>query len=191
MNSRLPPLILAVCAFCPGCELAGNLAHTTAFEVGRYTNECVEKMHEQRLASEAWDHFVCTYGGDAFSKDYGRGFKCGFADYLFAGGTGDPPPFPPLCYWGANYETPDGYAAIQDWFAGYRHGAAAAKESGYRQYVILPMAVPAAAAPPPPPVAAAPPESMPPLVPDESPAAQPELPAPRKLGPSAPQPAPR
>jgi hypothetical protein len=74
------------------------------------------------------------------SKDYAEGFKDGFIDYLQFGGSGQPPYAPPKRYWGPNYRTPEGYRAIEDWFAGFRHGVTAAKESGYRPWVTLPSA---------------------------------------------------
>ena len=77
-----------------------------------------------------------------YSVDYRRGFVDGFADYLYAGGSGEPPVVPPWRYRKASYETPEGYAAIEDWFAGFRHGANVALASGLRNLVVLPVALP-------------------------------------------------
>jgi hypothetical protein len=187
MNSRLPPLVLALCLLCQGCELAGNLSRATLYELGQHTNETLEKIRDRRLANEAWEDLQKTCAGNQYSKDYARGFKCGFEDYLFAGGTGDPPPFPPLHYWGVGYETPEGYVQIQDWFAGYRQGAAAAREGGYRQFIILPMAPPGTPAGGPPAEASAPAVAVPSPGGDAAPAGPPVLPVPQKIEPTAPQ----
>src|SRR5207253_2309767 len=63
-------------------------------------------------------------------------------DYLYAGGSGEPPPLPPRYYWKTRYETAEGHQAIADWFAGYRLGAAMAQESGYREWVTIPSSLP-------------------------------------------------
>jgi hypothetical protein len=72
------------------------------------------------------------------------------------------------------YQTPVGHAAIADWYAGFHEGAAAARESGGRQLVVVPSSLAAPAAGPAP-VATAP---------APTPAAEaPELPSPRKVMP--------
>jgi hypothetical protein len=190
MNTRLPFLVLLLCPLCEGCEVAGSLSHATVCELGRHMDETLEKIRDRRLANKAWEDFETTCGGHEHSKHYARGFKCGFEDYLFAGGSGDPPLFPPQEYWGVGYETPDGYLQIQDWFAGYRQGAAAARESGYRQFVILPMARPATPMVAPSAQAGIPPVAMPLPGSDADPDSLPGLPVPQKLETGAPQPAP-
>jgi hypothetical protein len=186
MNTRLPLLVLLLCPLCQGCEVAGSLSHATVCEWGRHMDETLEKIRDRRLANKAWEDFEKACGGQEHSKHFGRGFKCGFEDYLFAGGSGDPPLFPPQEYWGVGYETAEGYLQIQDWFAGYRQGAAAARESGYRQFVILPMAPPAAPVGAPPAPADGSSIAAPPPGPDADPAGLPVLSAPRKLEPGAP-----
>jgi hypothetical protein len=76
-----------------------------------------------------------------YSVHFARGFKDGYADYLYAGGTGDPPVAPPWRYRKVTYETPQGVQAVEDWFAGFRQGAYAAYTTGYRQFVVVPAAV--------------------------------------------------
>jgi hypothetical protein len=77
-----------------------------------------------------------------YSRDYARGFLKGFEDYVYAGGNGLPPPVPPPRYWGIYYQTPEGHQAIEDWFAGFRHGTEAARDSGYREQVLVPLSRP-------------------------------------------------
>jgi hypothetical protein len=97
----------------------------------------------------------------------------GFVDYLDANGTGEPPAAPPKRYDRSRYETPAGQRAIEDWFAGFRHGARAAQASGYRPAVVLPLALPPRHVRDPYPLAL-------PSVPDEQSPAEP-LPSPRVL----------
>jgi hypothetical protein len=111
-----------------------------------------------------------------YSPDYAMGFKDGFADYLYAGGTGEPPPLPPRYYWKMRYETPDGHQAMEDWFAGFRHGAGVARASGYREWVTIASSVP-------PDARGARPPAL--LLPDSTPAAPAGtmLPPPRQFSP--------
>jgi hypothetical protein len=110
------------------------------------------------------------------SPDFAHGFKDGFADYVYAGGTGEPPPLPPRYYWKTRYETPQGHQAIADWFAGFRLRAELARESGYRELVMIPSStLPIEATCPP--LSQGVPAKTP------APASETQLPPPRKLVP--------
>jgi hypothetical protein len=97
-------------------------------------------MHSRhcRLAAAAWGEIAAAQPGKSYSRDYVRGFRDGFADYLDAGGTGEPPTLPPRRYWRSGYRTAEGYQAIEDWFAGFRHGARCARDSGLRHFAVIP-----------------------------------------------------
>ncbi len=73
------------------------------------------------------------------SEFYARGFKEGFADYLYAGGSGEPPATPPWIYRTRHFDTPDGPNNLQDWYAGWRHGSSVARQSGIRDQVLVPI----------------------------------------------------
>ncbi len=64
--------------------------------------------------------------------EYGVGFRDGFVDYVYAGGTGEPPPVPPRHLWNVDFRSEEGHQRAEDWFAGYRHGAQVARDGGYR-----------------------------------------------------------
>jgi hypothetical protein len=191
-------LLIGLLGFCQGCNLAVNFSRDVVFEVERASHECAEKVRDQRLAAAAWNEVQESTHKGAYSTDYARGFKDGYADYLFAGGTGEPPLLPPRHYWGVGYETPDGVQAIQDWFAGYRHGAVEAEQSGYRQLVMIPLSSPVAGelsqlptgneaiAPPLPPPAGPLPETTSSAAEKHGPAQVPVLPLPKKVKPGSP-----
>jgi hypothetical protein len=101
-------------------------------------DETVACCRNQALAEEAWSHFLAAMPDCNCSEHFADGFKTGFADYLYAGGNGEPPVVPPRPYWKPQYESPQGQQLVQDWFRGFRHGAAVAKESGYRESVLVP-----------------------------------------------------
>ncbi len=129
----------------------------------------LEKIHYACLAREAWQNVKAACPTRPYSADYGQGFQVGFADYLYAGGNGEPPAMPPKRYRHYHAESPKGAEALQDWYEGFRHGARVAKESGLRQYVVI--SLPPPVAPPPPP--------LPPLGPNaDSPTWELNLPAP-------------
>lgn len=89
------------------------------------------------LADEAW----ATHGDNCpegcFAGDYAWGFREGFAQYVYAGGTGEPPAVPPRPYWQLDLRTPEGATSVQSWFEGYRFGARLAREGGYRKTATL------------------------------------------------------
>jgi hypothetical protein len=141
MRLRRFLLFLGLCALGSGCNVYGNLAHDTVFEVMRVTDECCEKVRNRRLAIEAWDEAKKCAPEGSYSSHYARGYKDGYADYLYAGGSGEPVA-PPACYWGVRFQTPQGYQAIQDWTDGYQQGAADAQQSGLRDFVVFPVDLP-------------------------------------------------
>ena len=126
----------ALCTLSAGCQLAADGTRGVCAELTRKTDEKREFRRNWQLACTVWEDEHAHSAG--CSADFAQGFKEGFVDYLDAGGTGQPPPLPPRRYLAFRYQTPDGYQAITDWFAGFRRGAAAAAESGYRKYVVIP-----------------------------------------------------
>ncbi len=104
--------------------------------------ECRRATRDCRRAKEAWQEAQAACPDQAFSKDYGEGFVAGFRDYLDAGGNGEPPPVPPFRYRLARYDSPEGHQAIEDWYAGFRHGVAAARASGLRELNVIPLSAP-------------------------------------------------
>jgi hypothetical protein len=144
LNRRLLALI-GIAVFAPGCNLLQNSTRTLIVEPLHYCN--VIQEHRARVdfratAREVWEEYLEANNDESFSTDYADGFQEGFADYLYAGGTGEPPPVPPRKYWKNKFATPQGRQAIQDWFAGFRHGAGAAQLSGCRCLIEVPSSVP-------------------------------------------------
>jgi hypothetical protein len=170
-----------------------------------YKKDHFKKRH-RRIAKDAWQE-ICECNPHAnYSADYADGFREGFADYLDYGGNGAPPPVPPRKYWNKEFQNPEGHAAIQDWFAGFRHGAAAARDQGIRHWNVMPSSLlpparqfvfPAESMPPVAPPEAVPPPSRPtpiepPLSLDDLRSSRRQRPAPTRLptAPSAPNPVP-
>jgi hypothetical protein len=94
-----------------------------------------------RLCHQAHDAFrdLCrTHPEQEFSADYAHGFEKGFIHDAEGGGNGEPPPNPPPCYQHARFDNPAGRQALEDYYAGFRHGAAVARESGVRDFIVVP-----------------------------------------------------
>jgi hypothetical protein len=103
---------------------------------------CQELKQFVAWAEESWKQIQAA-DPTHYSDDYKSGFIDGYADYIDRGGLGEPPAAPPDRYqYYRRYATPEGVAAIQDYFAGFRHGAAAARASGQRELIVLPLSLP-------------------------------------------------
>jgi hypothetical protein len=100
------------------------------------------KARSRRRAEEAWEEVRKSMPDECWAKDYARGFKDGYADYLDYGGNGEPPATPPFAYRLRRYQTPQGLRDIEEWYAGFRHGSAVARTSGYRETNVIPLSSP-------------------------------------------------
>jgi hypothetical protein len=181
MRKTLAPAIVGLGLLCCGCggpiTLAARTVVIEPIHDWARADNCIEHHRDYRLAEDVWKAIAEADPSHAFSPDFAHGFRDGFADYVYAGGTGEPPPVPPRYYWKVGYETPQGHQAIEDWFAGFRMGAELARESGYRELVIVPSSMLRAEAPGPCPSPSVPATTIPP-------ASEPTLPPPRKLVPA-------
>jgi hypothetical protein len=114
----------------------GNATHNAVSTTARVIETVREQQRERELAAAAWARYAAA-SEHPYIEDFAEGFKAGFADYLYAGGTGEPPPLPPKRYWASRYESAEGAEVVRRWYAGWRAGAAEARASGLRQFVTL------------------------------------------------------
>lgn len=138
LHSWFPGLLLCL-ASC-GCSMLESGAHTLIVQPLDYClpeELCRSSERHRRLATAAWHEFALGAMSNDYSGDYAIGFQEGFADFLDAG-PGNVPALPPRRYWRACYQTPRGHQAILDWYEGFREGALAAADSGYREFATLP-----------------------------------------------------
>jgi hypothetical protein len=124
-----------------GCGIAKYGTHNLIEEPLDQVNELAECVRNKHMADAAWTQFENADPEHIYTVHFARGFKEGYVDYLHAGGTGEPPVAPPWRYRKVGYETLEGVQAIGDWFAGFRQGSYAAYATGYREFVVLPVAV--------------------------------------------------
>jgi hypothetical protein len=176
MRVRLA-LCCAVLGLSPaGCSVIGSGAYVLAYKASHAASDLREEHRNRKWAEQAWADFRRA-DPNLYSADFERGFKEGFADLLYHGGSGEPPLLPPPRYRKARYQNEAGYRAIEDWFAGFRLGAAEARDGGYRRWVVGPTSMLAASGPAPGILKEPPPEPTPsPRQPDRP---QEPLPPPR------------
>src|SRR5262249_26850491 len=141
---RIRPLLcfLALACLNSGCSFFCYSTRNLIEAPWKKLNHYCELHQFSVLASNAWRQISLANPQQDYSEDYVAGFLDGYVDFLDADGLGEPPAAPPDRYQSARYHTPQGLRAIDDWFAGFRHGAAAAQASGQRELVVLPMALP-------------------------------------------------
>src|SRR5690348_180498 len=127
----------------PGCgtmyeDAARNIIESPI----RGCDEAHLKLEPRKLARRAWDAYARTHCDGEASSDFADGFKTGFADYLYEGPPGLPPAVPPFPYQLRRYATPEGHAAIEQWYAGFAAGADVARASGLRDNIVIPLSQP-------------------------------------------------
>ncbi len=141
MRVRVAVCLLGLGAAAAGCQLVATGTHNLLYDLKLCTDQSAEHVHDCQLAKKIWTDIVASCPEGTYSKDYAQGFKDGFVDYIEGGGSGDPPPFPPAHYRCSAYHTFEGHKAVDDWFGGWRHGAAMAKQTGRRELVMTPVVI--------------------------------------------------
>jgi hypothetical protein len=128
---------LAAAVGCSTCEQARRtlLEEPAEYSWRKDRNRSLKTYRQ--WANEVWRTESAACGQRVIAEEYILGFRDGFVDYVYAGGEGNPPPVPPRRFWNVAWRTPEGQAAAGDWFAGYRHGSAAARDGGYRQRALV------------------------------------------------------
>lgn len=133
-------LVVATAVGAGGCTVL-DTARRVAYDEPKVFAD--EEDKEISLATyRSWGERVFRESGaycpeSLTAADYAWGFREGFAQYVFAGGSGDPPAMPPRHYWQSDFRNAEGAIAVKSWFEGYRRGAEAARLGGYREKVTL------------------------------------------------------
>jgi hypothetical protein len=158
-----------------GCQLTWDITRNLAFETYLCTDTVASKIHYRCMAITAWKEYSAGHPACTDSP-FAKGFKEGYAEFLEEGGSECPPPAPPRRYWKLKYQNEEGRVATSRWAAGYREGVIAAKASGARNYIIIPINKCVPPQPPAPPPGATLPA---PAAEGAAPAAEGDLPPPR------------
>lgn len=102
--------------------------------------ECLFRMRIRRIARSAWRR-ICSKEGAVYSSQFARGFEDGFVDYVDRGGTGEAAT-PPVHLQREGLRSLAAQQAIEEWYAGFRLGAATAKDTGLRERILVPIGLP-------------------------------------------------
>jgi hypothetical protein len=132
----LPLLAVGGCSWFP--YFVGNIVGTPVEAV----ECCCLHMQAWKLANRAWQEVSDQQPNQAFSAAYAHGFRHGFSDSVERNGIPEPPATPPCWYRYPALRTPEQQQKIEDWYAGFRHGAQVAQEQRWREGVIVPIARP-------------------------------------------------
>ncbi|MDQ3331861.1 MAG: hypothetical protein M3552_14605, partial [Planctomycetota bacterium] len=99
------------------------------YELRDSYDDCTTSVRNQCLARMAWHRCNDAYDDHPYEKEFGHGFRDGYAA-VAGGADGCCPTMPPRCYWGSCYRGCEGQAAANAWFDGYARGAIAAEVDG-------------------------------------------------------------
>lgn len=193
MRLRTTLAMIGGCLLTSGCQLTWDTTQNLVFRACLFTDCMVSKSHYHRQANEAWKQYCGNHPDHNPSPSFCTGFRSGYAEYLEDGGDTCAPPLPPMKYWKSRYQTAAGRMETKLWADGYQAGATAAKESGARNFIVVPInkcppsgstspVAPAPGAAIVPPAGLAPSPTLPP------PAVEKELPAPKPVPDPAPAP---
>jgi hypothetical protein len=125
-------------ATCTGCSMYTAAARNAFLEPAARVNTGLTCIRDHIVAKDVWQTIVDCEPGQTYSTDYGEGFRAGYADYLKEGGPTIPKTMPPYRYWTRAYQTPEGRAAVDDWYAGYQRGATMAHDGPCRDLATVP-----------------------------------------------------
>jgi hypothetical protein len=167
-------LVIGLCLLNTGCGIVTNFCRNIILQPAAQIDECRMEKRNHELAEAAWAQAASNAPERPYSEDFADGFIAGYADYLSSGGKGNPPSTPPWGYLTVDRQIAAGHQAAQEWFAGFRHGSAAAIASGQREWITVPMST----------RYLSPRYSGADFVPLEQPAAEETLPSPRLIEPA-------
>lgn len=94
------------------------------------------RRHARALARASLSRYSSQAGTP--SCHFRKGFECAYVD-IATGSSGVTPAIPPRHYWGWAFRSPAGYTSSEEWFSGYRTGAAIAEQEGLKQFRNIPM----------------------------------------------------
>jgi hypothetical protein len=137
MRIRELLLALGLCASSSGCSFFGQAVRDLSCDALLPMQETPAEYHYKRPADTVLADTASTLASNdkPGGPDYARGFQDGFAACRCAGGIESLPRIAPWPYWAFKFQSPEGQQAIDQWFAGYRDGAASACESRQRQWL--------------------------------------------------------
>ena len=131
-------LVLAINSGCTVYQFAHRTLVTELIPYPRVTEGKRQNRLYRQWAVEAWKEYALQTPDAQVSPEFEKGFLHGFADFVYAGGSGLAPAVPPRQFWQVAFRNPYGEFRIAEWSAGFRAGAAVARDGGYRKRALVP-----------------------------------------------------
>jgi hypothetical protein len=114
-----------------GCMVTRNIAKEVR------DCDCVDDFmtnyRNRAMAEKAWHCRKDRFGQQMYMREYKEGFIDGYLE-IAEGGPGCCPTVAPSRYWGWQYQSANGQAAVNAWFEGYPMGVQAAEQDGVGHY---------------------------------------------------------
>lgn len=120
IHALVGPLVMVAAFSFTGC---------CYYELRDTFDECSLGVRNQYLARMAWHRCSDAYDDHPHEKEFGHGFRDGYAA-VASGADGCCPSMPPRCYWNTCYRGCEGQSKVNAWFDGYARGAIAAEADG-------------------------------------------------------------
>ena len=99
------------------------------YELRDNFDECCCDLRSEHAARRAWCRCEDAYDEHPHKRQFGRGFKDGYAS-VASGGSSCCPTLPPRDCWGWCHDGCEGTARVNAWFDGWARGAVAAEADG-------------------------------------------------------------
>jgi hypothetical protein len=121
-----------------GCTLAIDAGRNIVHEEAICAGGVKARLQARLEADQAWYRAREATPFVVYSDAYGDGFRDGYVDFAVNGGRCSPPALPPPCY---RTQSSDSAKLAADWFAGFRHGADAARADDAHARRLVPVVV--------------------------------------------------
>ncbi len=109
-----------------GCRLSSQVCRGI-------NSDCIDDFmigyRNRAMAEKAWHCRTPCIPNRQYIKEFKDGFVAGYND-VANGGNGCTPAIAPSSFWGWQYQSASGQAAIDAWFQGYPYGVKAAEQDG-------------------------------------------------------------
>lgn len=127
LTRQITLILAACCIFSTGCTISQGIRESV--EYNDSVNDFVLNWRNSNWSQRAWAEREHQFEGQLHGDDFKEGFRAGYTE-IAEGGVGCLPTVPPRKYWSWRYQSPDGKARVDAWFAGYPEGVKAAQDEG-------------------------------------------------------------
>jgi hypothetical protein len=136
-------VVVGIVPLC-GCTLIARSVYNINYDKEMRADLAEKSAEHRKLAQQAWLEYWSTCNELTPDAGMAEGFVDGFADYLDAGGSAEPPAVPPNQFRFGAGTSPAGRLTASRYAEGFTAGAHAARASGLRETSLVPVFLPIA-----------------------------------------------